>query len=164
TSCTFFCRSGFSFFDAVTRLQFYVRSSQVETGRDRCKVDRLLRQRCPPPKAQELNASALAATVNVPGGPVPPPCAKKTPARLSRALKFLFGKQLCRYGLVVVVVVVSSCLMTPTGCAGWVNTTLRTTTRSPLSSSKQWPACPGGLPTNLRRDLPDQPPSYPLCS
>src|SRR5437773_1813190 len=32
TSCTFFCRSGFSFLDAVTRPQIYVRTRQVETG------------------------------------------------------------------------------------------------------------------------------------
>jgi hypothetical protein len=32
TSCTFFCRSGFSFFDAATRPQIYVRTRQVETG------------------------------------------------------------------------------------------------------------------------------------
>jgi hypothetical protein len=31
----------------------------VETGRDRYKVDRLLRMRCAPPKAQGLNAGGL---------------------------------------------------------------------------------------------------------
>src|SRR5207244_10157364 len=54
---------------------------------------------------------------------------KKRPRGFRGRLQFLLGKQLCRYGLVVVVVVVSSCLMT---AAGWeANTTLRTTTRSP---------------------------------
>ena len=54
---------------------------------------------------------------------------KKRPRGFRGRLQFLLGKQLCRYGLVVVVVVVSSCLIT---AAGWeANTTLRTTTRSP---------------------------------
>ena len=54
---------------------------------------------------------------------------KKRPRSFRGRLPFLHGKQLCRYGLVVVVVVVSSCLIT---AAGWeANTTLRTTTRSP---------------------------------
>jgi hypothetical protein len=55
---------------------------------------------------------------------------KKRPRVFRGRLQFLLGKELCGYGLVVVVVVVSSCLITAGGW-GWARTTFRTTTRSP---------------------------------
>ena len=55
-------------------------------------------------------------------------CCKKAPAKFRGRFHFLLGIQRCGYGLVVVVVVVSSRLITAAGCA---NTTLRTTIRSP---------------------------------
>jgi hypothetical protein len=55
-------------------------------------------------------------------------CAKKAPAKPCAGTFDFWRDRLSRYGLVVVVVVVSSRLIT---VAGWVSTTFRTTTRSP---------------------------------
>jgi len=55
---------------------------------------------------------------------------KKRPRSFRGRSQFRLGKRLYSYGLVVVVVVVSSCLITA-GAWGRANTTFRTTTRSP---------------------------------
>src|SRR6266403_1797 len=150
TSCTFFCRSVFSFFDAATRLQIYVRTRQVETGSPNRSISaedsghyhlwrrwRALSQRTWRLAARFGNHGPGAVSMNTRQQQTRPATgrwlqhesAKKRPRGFRGRLQFLLGKQFCLYGLVVVVVVVSSCLIT---AAGWeANTTLRTTTRSP---------------------------------
>src|SRR6266403_4522457 len=126
TSCTFFCRSGFSFFNAATRSQI----TREERNGKLAASDRLAYTHCshgPVGRLESHERHHIARPAT--GRWLQVQAEKKRPRGFRGRLQFLLGKQLCRYGLVVVVVVVSSCLIT---AAGWeANTTLRTTTRSP---------------------------------